>query len=332
MRPRPPANTPPGTDRPAQEIGPSFLGRAGRRGNREGIFQGLVGTGALASVLLLVAIIAVVTVRAWPAYRQFGLRFLWTRQWNPVTENFGALPLVYGTLITSLFALLVATPLGLSIAMFLSENILPLKVRDLLGFVVELLAAIPSVIYGLWGLAVVIPLTTQVGRWLFLHFHGFPLFSTPPVGPGILPASLVLAIMVLPTIAAVSRSSLRNVPASLKEGAYALGAARWDVILHFTVPSAWTGIFGAVVLAFGRALGETMALAMLVGNNNSISPSLLAPANTIASLLANSFGEASGIELSALMYLSFILMTITLVINLVAQALLGRSREPSASA
>lgn len=297
----------------------------GRRVNRGWGFRSLVAASAASSVLLIVAITVVVAVRAWPAYQRFGLGFLSSEQWNPIRDDYGALPLVYGTFVTSLLALAIATPLGLSIAIFLSENVLPYRIRSAFGFVVELLAAIPSVIYGLWGIATVIPLTTQAGRWLHLHFHAVPFFSTPPVGPGILPASLVLAIMILPTIAAVSRSSLQNVPAALKEGAYALGAARWDVLLHITLPNAGSGIFGSIILALGRAMGETMALAMLVGNSNRISLSLLAPANTIASLLANSFGEASGIQLSALMYLSFILMLLTLLMNLIAQGLLGRA-------
>ncbi len=299
---------------------------------RSGLFQSLVATSAAASVLLLVAITGVVAWRAWPAWVHFGPGFLWGRQWNPITDNYGALPLIYGTLLTSLLALAVAAPLGLSVAIALSESLLPARLRTLCGFVIELLAAIPSVIYGLWGIATVIPLTTELGRWLFRHFNRLPVFSTMPVGPGVLPASVVLAIMILPTIAALSRSALHQVPAPLKEGAYALGAARWDVLLHITLPCAWSGIFGAIVLALGRAMGETMALAMLVGNSNHISPSLLAPANTISSLLANGFGEASGLQLSALMYLAFILMTMTLVINLLAQVLLNRPRGPAASA
>ena len=273
----PPSNAPPGVGiSTTKTVVPDLI--QSRPRSLWGAFRSLVTASAASVVLLLAAIAIVVTFRAWPAYRQFGLGFLSHEQWNPVTDEYGALPLIYGTLVTSLLALAIATPLGISIAIFLSENLLPTKIRALSGFVVELLAAIPSVIYGLWGIATVIPLTTILGRWLFANFHNIPTFSTPPVGPGILPASLVLAIMILPTIAAVSRSSLRNVPAALKEGAYALGASRWDVILHITLPSARTGIFGAVILALGRAMGETMALAMLVGNNNSISPSVLAPA------------------------------------------------------
>lgn len=302
-----------------------------RRTNVAGTFAALSAWGL---VVLLSAITLVVTLRAWPAYREFGWQFIGARQWNPITDNYGALPLIYGTLVSSLLALLISTPLGIGLAIFLTENLLPVGARRIFGFVVDLLAAIPSVIYGLWGIAVVIPLTTKVGQWLFLKAPHFPLFSTPPVGPGMLPAASVLAIMILPTIAALSRSSLRNVPASYTEGAYALGATRWQVIFHVTLPSATTGIFGGVVLALGRAMGETMALAMLVGNSNRISPSLFSPGNTIASLLANSFGEASGVQLSALMYLSFILMALTLLVNLIAQGLLfrGTSSAKRASA
>ena len=310
----PSADTPPATSR--------LLGKAPARLTP---FAALVAGSAGFQVVLLLAIIWVVGWRAWPAFHQFGLGFLTSQIWNPVSEQFGALPLIYGTLVTSLLALLVAAPFGLSVAIFLSEDLLPGRVSAVLAFLVELLAAIPSVIYGLWGLVTVIPLTTAAGRWLYGHFSSFPLFSTPPVGPGILPASLVLAIMVLPTIAALSRATLRTVPAPLTEAAYALGATRWQVLLRVTLPSAWTGITGAIILALGRALGETMALAMLIGNNNRISPSLLAPGNTIASLLANGFGEASGLELSALMYLSFVLMATTLMVNFAAQRILNRS-------
>jgi len=206
-----------------------------------------------------------------------------------------------------------------AIAIFLTEDYLPAMFQDFFKFTVELLAAIPSVIYGLWGLAVVIPITNPIGNWLNAHFGWFPLFSTPATGPCFLPASFVLAIMVLPTIAALSRTALKATPTATKEGALALGATRWEVIRQIALPMASTGIVGAVVLALGRAMGETMALAMLVGNKNQISTSLFAPANTIASLLANSFGEATGMEISALMYLSFILMMLTLAVNAAAE-------------
>jgi len=297
-----------------------LLGR--RRGL--GFFQGLVVTCTASSVLLLAAIIGVITWRAWPAFQHLGLGFLWHQHWNPITDSYGALPLIFGTLVTSLLALAIASPLGLGVAILLCENLLPRKIRVFFGFVVELLASIPSVIYGLWGIAVVIPLATPIGRWLFLHFHDIPFFSTPPVGPGVLPASLVLAIMILPTIAALSRSSLMSVPSSLAEGAYALGARRWMSFCGSSYRLRGLGSLARSCSLWAVPMGETMALAMLVGNNSRISASLLAPANTIASLLANNFGEASGIQLSALMYLAFILMMMTFLMNLLAQGLLSR--------
>lgn len=276
-------------------------------------------------VFLIFWIAVQVFGEAWPAISQFGLQFLIDVEWNPVTKEYGALPLIYGTVVSSLLALLIATPLGVAIAIFLSEDYLPPKVQEFFKFLVEMLAAIPSVIYGLWGIAVILPLNITVGMWLYENFSWIPLFSTPPYGPGMLPAAIVLAIMILPTIAALSRTALVTVPPAMKAGAEAVGATRWEVLLHVTLPSAATGIFGAVVLALGRAMGETMALAMLVGNNNQISASLLAPANTIASLLANSFAEASGLQVAALMYLSFILMAVTLLINMFAEFILNRT-------
>ena len=180
-------------------------------------------------------------------------------------------------MVSAALALLIAAPLGVAIAIFLTEDYLPLKVRSIFKFLVELLAAIPSVIYGLWGIYVIIPITTPIGNWLNAHMGWFPLFSTPSSGPGFLPAAFVLAIMILPTIAALSSSALKTTPQALKEGACALGATRWDVILQISLPIAASGIFGAAVLALGRAMGETMALAMLVGNNNQISASHFRP-------------------------------------------------------
>ena len=271
------------------------------------------------TVLLLAWITFQIAYEAWPAIRQFQFGFIVSQDWDTENDVYGALPFIYGTLVSSVLALLIATPLGVAIAIFLTESYLPPWAQDLFKFTVELLAAIPSVIYGLWGIAVVIPITNQIGYALNAHFGWFPLFSTPPSGPGFLPASFVLAIMVLPTIAALSRTALKATPAPTKEGALALGATRWEVIRQITLPMASTGIVGAAVLALGRAMGETMALAMLIGNKNQISASIFAPANTIASLLANSFGEADGLQISALMYLSFILMVLTLAVNAIAE-------------
>jgi phosphate transport system permease protein len=277
------------------------------------------------TVALLAWIALVVGYAALPAIKQYGFGFITGTDWDTNNDVYGALPLIYGTLVSSGLALLLATPLGVAIAIFLTEDYLPTRVRNVFKFFVELLAAIPSVIYGLWGIYVIIPITTPIGNWLNEHMGWFPLFSTPSSGPGFFPASFVLAIMILPTIAALSGSALKTTPQALKEGASALGATRWDVIFHISLPIAASGILGAAVLGLGRAMGETMALAMLVGNNNQISASIFAPANTIASLLANHFGEATGLEIAALMYLSFILMTLTLGINAVAEFILERT-------
>ncbi len=277
------------------------------------------------TVALLGWIALEVGYAALPAVRQYGFGFITGMQWDPVNDVYGALPLIYGTMVSSVLALLMAVPLGVAIALFLTEEYLPPRVRGFFKFLVELLAAIPSVIYGLWGIYVVIPITTPLGNWLNAHAGWFPLFSTPSSGPGFLPAAFVLAIMILPTIAALSSSALKTTPQALKEGAAALGAHRWDIIFQISLPIAASGIFGAAVLALGRAMGETMALAMLVGNNNQISASLFAPANTIASLLANNFGEATGLEVAALMYLSFLLLLLTLGINAVAEVILERT-------
>ena len=299
--------------------------RAQRSRTFDAVFSWATFVASWGTVALLLWIALEVGYAALPAVQKFGLGFIVGTQWDPVNDQYGALPLIYGTLVSSALALLIATPLGVAIAIFVTEDYLPLKARSFFKFLVELLAAIPSVIYGLWGIYVVIPITTPMGNWLNAHMGWIPLFSTPSSGPGFFPAAFVLAIMILPTIAALSASALKTTPMPLKEGAAALGATRWDVILQISLPIAATGSFGAAVLALGRAMGETMALAMLVGNNNQISASLFAPANTIASLLANSFGEATGLEVAALMYLSFILMTLTLGINAVAELILERT-------
>jgi len=299
--------------------------RAQRSKRFDTFFGGATFLASWGTVALLVWIMLQVGYASLPAVRQYGFGFLIGMEWDPVDNQYGALPLIYGTVVSAALALLIATPLGVAIAIFLTEDYLPLKVKDFFKFLVELLAAIPSVIYGLWGIYVIIPITTPLGNWLNAHLGWIPIFSTPSSGPGFMPAAFVLAIMILPTIAALSRTALKATPTTLKEGASALGATRWDVILQISLPMAASGIFGAVVLALGRAMGETMALAMLVGNNNQIKASIFAPANTIASLLANSFGEATGLEVAALMYLSFILMALTLAINAVAEVILDRT-------
>jgi phosphate transport system permease protein len=282
---------------------------------------------ALCVPMLLVLIALQVGVAGWPALREFGLEFLTSSTWNPVTEQFGAAAAIYGTLVSSAIALLIATPLALGSAIFLSE-FAPRWLRQPLGFLVDLLAAIPSVVYGLWGIFVLIPLLRQYVAPFFRDTLGLAdtaLFAGPAYGPSMLAAGLILSIMVLPYIAAVSREVLLAVPRSQREAALALGATRWESIWGAVLPFARTGILGGVILGLGRALGETMAVTMVIGNRHDISASLLAPGYTMASLIANEFTEASGdVHLSALMAVGFVLFVITLIVNGIARWLVWR--------
>jgi phosphate transport system permease protein len=236
-------------------------------------------------------------------------------------------PFLAGTAISSTIALLLALPLGVFIALFLSENFLPVPIRQTIRFVVELLAAIPSVVYGLWGIAVVIPIVRQFGGLLSDNLGFIPLFEGPPTGNSTLTASLVLALMVLPTITAISRTALVSVPQTLREGSYAVGATRWETIFRVLLPTAAPGIVAATILAFGRAMGETMAVAMLIGNSPRFNWSLLSPGGTLAGLLANQFGEAKGLQISALMYAALALVLLTLLVNMIGEAVLRRAQK-----
>ena len=269
--------------------------------------------------------------QAIPALQEFGGGFLFTAAWDPVRTNYGVLPQIYGTLASSFIGLLIAVPIGVGTAVLLSENILPLSIRTILVFLVELLAAIPSVVYGLWGIFVLIPFLAGVGKWLNEYFGWIPLFSTPESGaiggPGLLPAGIILAIMTLPIITAISRDALSSVPRNLREAAYGLGCTRWETLLKVIITAAFSGIVSAIMLALGRAMGETMAVTMLIGNSNRISPSLFAPSNTIASLLANQFAEAGGLQISALMYAAFVLFILTLIVNILAELIVLRVKR-----
>jgi len=289
-------------------------------------FRGLTWFIGWFSAATVVLIVLGITYVAWPAMRQYGLSFLTGSVWDPTEKQFGILPQIWGTLFSSILALIIATVFGLAIAIFLSEGFLPAWMEKWLGNMVELLAAIPSVIYGLWGIYVLIPALRPVADFLHDYLGWIPLFSTPLSGPGMLPAALVLAIMILPTISALSRQALVNVPQRLRDGAVGLGATRWEAINKIVVPSAATGIIGSIILAFGRALGETMALAMLVGNRNEISWSILAPGDTLAALLANSFPEAdANFEKPALLYAALVLLAITLVVNILGSLVVWRA-------
>src|SRR5579883_533946 len=238
---------------------------------------------AIAGVLIWIAI--QVAIQAMPAIQKFGPSLLVKSAWNPVNNDYGVLPQIYGTVISALIGLLIAVPIGVGTAVLLSENLLPKSVRVVLVFLVELLAAIPSVVYGIWGIFVLIPLIAPVGNFLNTYLGFLPIFSTPPTGPGMFPAGVILAIMTLPIITAISRDALIAVPPSLRQAAVGLGATRWETILKVIIPAAFSGIVSAIMLALGRAMGETMAVTMLIGNSNNISASLFAPSNTIASLL-----------------------------------------------
>ncbi|BFM38588.1 phosphate ABC transporter permease subunit PstC [Synechocystis sp. LKSZ1] len=292
--------------------------------NLETGFRGLTFIFALSIGLILLLIALVVTIRAWPAIVEYNVGFLFNNLWDPVKNNYGALAVIVGTLVSSVLALLIAVPLGLGTAIFLSEDFIPLNIRIILVFLVELLAAIPSVVYGLWGIFVLIPLIRPLGFWLNSTLGWIPLFSSKPAGPGMLPAGVVLAIMILPIITAIARDSLAALPPELRQASLGLGATRWETIFRVLVPAAFSGIVGGIMLALGRAMGETMAVTMLIGNSNKLSASLLDPANTISSLLANQFAEASGMQVAALMYAGLVLMLLTLVVNILAEFIVNK--------
>lgn len=272
----------------------------------------------------LLAIAWQVGMQAIPSIQKFGLGFLFTSRWNPVEDIYGAWTQIYGTLVTSFLALLMAVPVGLGVAIVLSEDFLPLRVQRPLVFLVELLAAIPSVIYGLWGIFVLAPVLQAPMMWLYERLNWIPLFSTPPTGRGIYIASLVLAIMILPIIAAISRDSLAGVSPELRQAAYGLGATRWETIFQVIIPTAISGIIGGIMLALGRAMGETMAVTMLIGNSSNPSPSIFAQGSTISALLANQFAEANGFQISSLMYAALVLFGLTLLVNVVAELFVRR--------
>ncbi len=282
---------------------------------------------AIAIAVILLWIAWQVGYNAIPAIQVFGAGFLFQSAWNPVTSQYGVWPQVYGTIVSALIALLLAVPIGVGTAILLSENFLPSAIRTVLVFLVELLAAIPSVVYGLWGIFVVIPILRPIGGWLNSTLGWLPIFSTPLTGPGMLPAGIVLTIMILPIITAISRDALISLPPDLRQAAVGLGATRWETIFQVLVPSAFSGIVGAVMLALGRAMGETMAVTMLIGNSNNVNLSILAPANTISSLLANQFAEASGLQVSALMYAALILFLLTLLVNILAELVVQRVKK-----
>jgi phosphate transport system permease protein len=300
---------------------------------RQRIGERCFRTATLLAALLVLALLGGVAVSlmsgAWPALAHFKLGFLTRALWNPVTDEFGALAAIYGTLVTSLIALLLAVPIGFGVAIFLTE-LCPRQLRRPVGVAIELLAAVPSIIFGIWGLFVLAPiLQRHVQPWLIAHAGPLPaigrLFQGPPFGIGVLSAGLVLAIMVLPFIAAVMRDVFETVPDVLKESGYALGATTWEVIWKVVVPYSRIGIVGGVMLGLGRALGETMAVTFVIGNAHRVSASLLAPGTTISASIANEFTEAVGdLYTSSLVALGALLFVITFAVIAAARFMLLR--------
>jgi len=300
--------------------GEQVLSRPRRSLWLDSIFQKIVQGLAIAILLLVAAIVIELAIAAIPALKEFGLGFLWTMAWNPVKNIYGILPQIYGTLVSSLVVIALVMPLGVGIAIFLNEDIAPKAVRVPISFAIELLAAIPSVVYGLWGIFVLLPALRPLMRGLHQNLGWIPFFSTLPANRSLLPTILVLTLMILPIVVALSREAIASVPFELRMGAAAIGANRWEFILEIAIPASRSGIIGAAVLALGRAIGETMAAVMLIGNASQINWSWLAPSSTIASLVANQFSEARGLQLSALLYAALVLMALTLIVNIFANS------------
>ena len=286
------------------------------------IFVGLMLTCALSIFAIVIFIVWILVLRSKLTIAQFGLKFFFRSAWDPVNGDFGALSFIYGTLVTSLLALLMAVPLAMGVAIFLTE-LCPRKLRAPISFVTELLAAIPSVVYGLWAVFVLVPIMRdQLGPWLYKYFSWTGLFEGYNFGLGFLTASIILAIMILPIISSITRDIMMAVPTSQREAVLALGATRWEMVRTGVLRNARIGIVGAVILGLGRALGETMAVTMVIGNHADIAKSLFAPGYTLASVVANEFAEATGdLYRSALIEIGLALFLVTIVVNAIARGL-----------
>lgn len=278
-------------------------------------------------LLTIIAILVALSIGAAPALKKFGVGFLSSTAWNPVTEDFGALVSIYGTIVTSIIAMLIGVPVSFGIALFITE-LCPIWLKRPIGIAIELLAAIPSIIYGMWGLFVFAPLfADHVESWFNSHFQGIPLLESlmtgPPMGIGVATAGIILAVMIIPFMAAVIRDMFEVVPDVLKESAYGIGATTWEVIRKVVLPYTKIGVIGGIMLGLGRAMGETMAVTFVIGNTNRINASLFMPGNTISSSLANEFTEAVGeMYTSSLIALGLILFLITFIILALAKLLL----------
>ncbi|MGA2991976.1 MAG: phosphate ABC transporter permease subunit PstC [Candidatus Korobacteraceae bacterium] len=303
---------------------PKTIKRKFGRGTRwaDGIFRGLTLACSLSVLAIVLLIVIELVLQSRLSLHKFGWKFFITENWDPVAGDFGALAFIYGTLVSSVLALVIAVPLSLGLAIFNTE-MCPRPLRTPLSFVTDLLAAIPSVIYGLWAIFVLVPvLRVYVQPWLAKHFGWTGLFEGPPYGIGMLAAGIIMAIMIIPVITSISREVLSSVPQHQREAALALGATRWEMIRIGVIRNARAGIAGAIILGLGRALGETMAVTMVIGNTPQISKSLFAPGYTMASVIANEFTEATGnLDLSALIEIGLLLLLLTMVVNALARVL-----------
>jgi phosphate transport system permease protein len=310
--------------------------RVDRQRLQDAAFRGTTQLFALGVLVLLGGVMVALAAGALPVFEKFGWGFLTSAAWNPVTENFGALPAIYGTLVTSFIAMLIGIPLAFGIAVFLTE-LCPPPFRRPIGTLIELLAAIPSIIYGIWGLFVFAPVVQSTLQPFLINTLGnLPLigslFGGPPLGIGILTAGLILSIMVLPFITSVMRDVFETVPTVLKESAYGIGATTWEVVWNIVLPTTRVGVIGGIMLGLGRALGETMAVTFVIGNAHRIQASLLAPGTTISATLANEFTEAVGdLYLSSLFALGLILSVITLLVLAAAKYMLVRLQRQAGS-
>lgn len=295
----------------------------------DALLQNLTRISAIIVLLLLGGVIISLIYGSMPSIRAFGFGFITSEQWNPVKDNYGALPAIYGTLVTSAVAMLIGVPVSIGIAIFITE-LCPARLKQPISTAIELLAGIPSIIYGIWGFFTFAPLMQRyVQPWLISTFHGVPLMSSlfagPPYGIGLLTAGLILSVMVLPFITSITRDVFETVPPVLKEAAYGMGCTTWEVVRNIVLPYTRTGVIGGVMLGLGRALGETMAVTFVIGNAHRIATSVLAPGTTISASIANEFNEASSdMYTSALIELGLILFVITFIVLAIARLMLLR--------
>lgn len=316
------------TENKITATGPEKTGKwkSGRQGRiADKLFANLTLVFALVIVALLLGLVIILNTDAIPAFSKFGLSFIGSTSWDPVKESFGALPAIFGTLLSSIIGLIIAVPISLGAAVFLVEMAPPWLARPA-SLIIEMLAAIPSVIIGLWGLFVLVPFVrSPIETWLGDKLGFLPFFQGAPFGVGFLSAGIILAIMIIPIITAISRDAIRAVPTQQREAMLALGATRWEMIWRAVLPYCRSGLVGGVILGLGRALGETMAVTMVIGNSYKLTASFFSPGATIASKIASEFGEASsGVFVASLIELALILFIVTLLVNVIARVALWR--------